>query len=106
MPIKVAGAEKFPAKYFLQLAESFLVIALLAYGLMARARFVWVAALFWQAIRAGFGVINLTLNDYEPFDYTQFTGIGFYRIVLPIGVAVTSFVLLLLPTTTRWVRSR
>ena len=82
----------------------FLIVALMGHGLVRKLRFVWILAFVWQAVQAGFGIVNMVLNQYEASAYTTFSGIGFYGIVLPITVAVVSFVLLLLPTTQRWIR--
>ena len=100
------GGFAFAVAEVLQLFYGFLIIALVAYGLIKGLKFVWIVAFVWQAIEAGFGLVTLTVNDYELEAYTSFGGIPLFGIVLPITVAIVSFVLLLLPVTTRWVRGR
>lgn len=90
----------------LQFVYGFLLIALVAYGLIKGSRFVWVIAFVWQGIEAGLGFVNFTINDYELDSYLGFSGIPFYGVVLPIAVAVISYVLLLFPVTKGWVRDR
>ena len=83
----------------------YLFIAVIVFGLIKGLRFVWVAALAWQAIEAGFGLVNLTLNDYELGAFRYFSGVPFNGIVLPLTAAALSFLLLLLPSVRRWLRS-
>jgi hypothetical protein len=90
----------------LQFLYLFLIVGLIGYGLVKRLRFVWVGALLWQAIEAGLGLVTFTLNDYELDAYWGFVGIPFYGIVLPLVVAVVSFLVLLLPSSRDWVRDR
>ena len=88
----------------LSFVYGFLIVALISYGLLRSSRFVWIVAFVWQGLQAGFGLITFVLNDYELAAYTSFAGIPLYGIVMPFGVAVISFVLLLLPATQRWIR--
>ena len=87
----------------LQFVYGFLIVALVSYGLMQRGRFVWVAALVWQGIQGAFGFITLNDNGWGNATEGQ---IPLYGGTVPLLVAVISFVLLLLPTTQRWVRGR
>ena len=96
----------FAVAEVLQFLYAFLIIALIAYGLIKRSHFVWIAAFVWQVIEGGLGLVTLTLNDYELEAYTNLDGITLYGIVLPITLAIVSFMLLLLPATTRWIRGR
>ena len=88
----------------LEFIYGFFIIALVAYGLMRGQRFVWATAFVWQGAQAGFALVSLSLMNYQLDDFPAFAGYPFYGIVLPITVALISFVLLLLPATQRWLR--
>jgi hypothetical protein len=88
----------------LQFIYAFLIIALVAYGLLKKQRFVWMAAFVWQATQAGFALVSLSLLNYQLDDYPSFAGFPFYGIVLPLATAAVSVAILSLPTTRRWVR--
>lgn len=95
---------EFTVAEVLSFIYAFLIVALVGYGLIRGLRFPWLIALVWQGLRGGFGVVNFVANDY-PFDWFFGTnGIPLYGITIPIVTALVSFVLLLLPTTQRWVR--
>lgn len=94
----------FTMAEILQFIYGFLIIALIVYGLVNRSRFAWVVAFVWQGVLMGLGFVNFTINDYEFDAYLGFSGVPFYGVVLPIAVALLSFILLLLPMTQRWVR--
>lgn len=83
---------------------TFLVVGLVGYGLIKKQRFVWLIAFLWLGLQAGFGIINLVINEYPAEWILQMRQIPFYGGALPVGVATVSFVLLLLPATQNWVR--
>lgn len=88
----------------LSFLQGFLVPVLVALGLIYRMRFAWVIALIWQAISGAFGILTFTLGSYGWNDVTSMSEAGFYGGALPIAIALISFVLLLLPSTQRWMR--
>lgn len=87
----------------LQFAYRLLLPLLFGIGLLKRMHFAWILAFVWQALSASFGVLTFTLGSYGWSDITS--QIGLYGGALPIIVGVVSFVILLLPTIQRWVRS-
>jgi hypothetical protein len=101
-PGNLSGVAFGVARLF-QLISPLLITALIVHGLLHRFRFVWAIAIALQLIKAGYGVINLVINDY-PFRWIlEVRQIPFYGGALPIAVGIVSLILLLLPTTQRWI---
>ena len=116
-PDDISGEFAIDVAQFLQFIYGYLIVVLVSHGLIRGVRFVWIVALVWQGIQAGFGFVNLALSgwswdvigDFSKGD-NGFGGpegsIGFYIGPFPVLVAVISFVLLLLPATQRWIEER
>ena len=95
---------EFSIAELLHLVYALLIVALVGIGLLKGLRFAWVTALVWQTLRLGLGITIFAANGYA-IDWLYSGGtIQLYGITIPIVTAVVSFVLLLLPTTRRWVR--
>ena len=111
-----------PSEFAIRVAEVlrfiywYLLVGLVAYGLIRGSRFVWIVAFVWQAIEAGFGFVNLALGGWSWDALGDFSGyndgfsgagsVGFYIGPFPVIVAAISFALLLAPPTRRWLSER
>lgn len=91
---------------------AYLLVALIAYGLIQRSRVAWFIALVWQALNAGFGLVNLALGGWgwdvigdlsASFDRFGPGGpSGSYSGPFRVIIAAISFALLLAQPTRRW----
>ena len=82
-----------------------LFLFVVAVGLWNRLRWVWVAALAWQVLIVTQGTFNIWINEYDASYITRFTQIGFWHGALPIAAGLLGLILLLWPSTRRWIRN-
>ena len=99
-PLAVAAVNLF------RFAFPTLFLVAMGVGLWNRLRWVWIAAIAWQLLEVSQGAFNIWINEYGPSFIIRFTQIGFYHGALPIVAGVVGLILLLWPSTRRWMRSR
>jgi hypothetical protein len=91
------------ASYLVTYSMLAITLGLIADGLWRRSRNVWLLAILWLLIDAGYGALHILTNGYGWNAITALTQVGFYEGALPLIVGAFNLVLLLLPATRAWV---